>query len=852
MKLLIYISVSLAVLLQSNFVSAQDNQSERQTYKIGYFDSAPLSFRNNDLQQADGFAIELMNQIADLNDFSIEWYYDEFPNLLNLIKSKRIDGIVSVGYSSERAQFMSYSSNSFANVWGQVFLPANSSIENLFDLDGKTIALMATGVNGINFINQCEIFEVNCNYVYENSYPEVFKKLNQGLVDAAVSNNMVGLSFQDQFSIFPSSIVFDPFKVFIAVPKNTNKQLLSSYNQTMADWKKNPDSFYYQTRYKWTTNIKEDIIPNWIWYWIFGLVTFGLMTGLAAFLFKRQVNSRVKELSDREHQLDQIINIVPHMIFANSEDGRLILANDTARDLFGIKQNSDEHLNVFDTLKAHEGFQDLVTYTQLTNPFDTEIEIKDHAGHEKTLMMTKVPYSASNKTKAAVVTVGVDISQLKAYENEIMYLAKYDALTGLPNRDLLKDRLKSSLTRAIQYNHVGGILHIDLDNFKNINDSKGHKVGDILIKKVALRIKSCANPGDTIARLGGDEFIIELPELKNDAKIAETQAIEMAQSILEKIKQPIEINNQHYHITASMGLVIYPRDGESHATLLQRADTAMFEAKFKGRNRIQVFNKDIETKVMKNHLLENDLRLALQNKEINIVYQPIVNASNGQMAGSEILLRWLHHSEGEIMPGDFIPIAERAQLILEIGYWTIEEACKQIVSWRNLTKNPFFLAVNLSVIQIRDKTFLQRVTDLIETYQIPHNHLEFEMTESILLTESKRSLEMIKQLKLLGIKLSIDDFGTGYSSFDYIRKLPLDKIKIDKSFIKDIPDDNSSTTIVKTILAMAEEMQLEVVAEGVETAEQVEFLKKHHCQYFQGYYFSRPKPIKQLNQTVNF
>jgi EAL domain-containing protein (putative c-di-GMP-specific phosphodiesterase class I) len=256
--------------------------------------------------------------------------------------------------------------------------------------------------------------------------------------------------------------------------------------------------------------------------------------------------------------------------------------------------------------------------------------------------------------------------------------------------------------------------------------------------------------------------------------------------------------------------------------------------------------------VKKDHQLENDLRLALQNKEIYILYQPVLAAKNRTIVGSEVLLRWQHPTEGIIMPTDFIPIAERAQLILEIGYWTIEEACKQIIKWKKSADKPFFLAVNLSVIQIRDRDFLPRVTELIHSYGIPHGYLEFEMTESILLNESHRSIEIIKQLKLLGIKLSIDDFGTGYSSFDYIRKLPLDKIKIDKSFIKDIPDDASSTTIVKTILTMAEEMQLEVVAEGVETIGQIQFLEQHHCQYFQGFYFSEPKTETQLLINYNF
>ncbi len=828
------------------------SQTLKKTYRIGYFDTPPLTFRNSTQNKPDGLAIEILNEIAKEHGFTIDWVYGDFPDLMVLMKTQRLDALPSLGYSAQRSEFLDYPKVNFSNVWGQVFLSNDSKIESLFDLEGKTIALLENGVNGLNFINQCEQFEVNCQFVYGKSYQEVFQMVADKSADAAVSNNLAGLDLQQEYNLLISSIIFNPFKVFVTVPKGTNADFLAAYDQSMSAWKQQPDSFYYQTRLKWTVAKEDNVVPFWIWYSIMGLMLFGVVAGVAAFLFKLQVKRRVTELSQREIQLNQIINIVPHMIFANDYDGKIILANENACQFLGIDDEDVKAKNIYTILKANSNFENLISYTTSSNPFNTEIEVKDSNGKPLTLMMSKVPYSGRQNLEPAMVTVGVDITQVKAYEEEILYLAHYDSLTGLPNRELLKDRLKSSLARAKQFSHVGGILHIDLDNFKSINDSKGHKVGDKLIKKVALRIKSCVSPGDTIARLGGDEFIIELPELKNDLITAEKQAIEMAVTVLKKLKQPIEIEGNHYHITASVGLVIYPRDGENQSILLQRADTAMYEAKIKGRNRIQVFEEGIESRVKKNHQLENDLRLALQNKEISILYQPVVDAQSETIVGSEILLRWQHPTEGEIMPTDFIPIAEQAQLILKIGYWTIEEACKQIIKWKQDAEKPFFVAVNLSVIQIRDRNFLKKVTNLIHQYQIPNNYLEFEVTESILLSDSQRSIEIINQLKLLGIKLSIDDFGTGYSSFDYIRKLPLDKIKIDKSFITDVPNDNSSTTIVKTILNMAEEMQLEVVAEGVETAAQIEFLKQHHCQYFQGFYFSKPKTIDQLMVNYKF
>lgn len=850
-KISLHFLFLLMIQIHDGQTQVNNTLTSQKTIKVGYFDTPPLSFMNTD-GNPDGFIIDLLNEIAQQENFEILWVHDDFPKLMLKMKNQQLDVMVSTAYSDDRALFLDYSKLNFSNVWGQVFLPTNSNIESLFDLDGMTIALMENDFNGQNFINQCEQFEVKCNLVYGKSYQQVFSMLAQNKVDAAVSNNLVGMEFKDPYNLLASSIVFNPFKVYISSPKGSDLSFINHYDRYMNEWKKDESSFYFKTRLKWTVATPEVSIPFWLIYTVLGLILFGVVSVIAAILFKRQVKRRVTELTQREIQLNQIINILPHMIFVNDYKGNIILVNDYACRFLGINNFDTENKNIYSILKSSPRFENLIAYTTSSNPFNTEIEVNDTDGKQMTLMMSKVPYSGRNHTEPAMVTVGFDISQAKQYEKDIKYIAHHDSLTGLPNRVLLSDRLKSSLARAKQFNHVGAIIYIDLDNFKNINDSQGHKVGDKLIKKVATTIKKCTHPGDTIARQGGDEFVIELPELDSDYELAEKQAYELSELIINQLKKPILIEDKLYNITASVGLVIYPRDGERQSILLQRADTAMNEAKLLGKNRIHVFEKSLETKVIKNHQLENDLRLALKNNEITMVYQPIVNSTSLKMVGSEILLRWEHPTEGIIMPTDFIPIAESAQLILEIGYWTIDQACQQIVKWQETTDANFFISVNLSVIQIRDELFLDTITDLIYKYKIPRNFLEFEVTESILLSESTRSIEIINQLKLMGIKLSIDDFGTGYSSFDYIRKLPLDKIKIDKSFIKDIPDDSNSVTIVKTILNMANEMNLEVVAEGVETAAQIEFLQLHNCQFFQGFYFSKPKSVEQIQLQFKF
>lgn len=841
--------ILLMFMMQIHEGLSQVNDSKTITqqttvYSVGYFDTHPLSYRNS-LGYPEGFIIDLLNEVAALEHFQINWVHGNFTDLMSMMRNRQLDAMVSTAYSDDRALFLEYSKNNFSNVWGQVFLPPTSNVESLFDLNDKTIALMKNDFNGQNFINQCEQFEVNCNVVFAESYDEVFKLLNDSQVDAAVSNSMAGVSYLDRYDLIPSSIVFNPFKVYITAPKGGLNLILNHYDNHMDVWRKNPNSFYFKTRQKWTQTSPENRIPSWLIYGILGSILLAMTFLVAAVLFKRQVRRRVDDLSSRENQLNQMINILPHMIFANDNEGNLILANDYSRKFFGI-DNKFETNNIFNLVNSNPEFDGIAAYIHSGSTRHTELEVKNIDGESLTMVMSKVPYSGRQDIEKAMITIGIDVSQTKQYEEEIEYLAHHDPLTGLPNRLLMIDRLKSSLTRALQFEHIGAILYLDLDNFKNINDSQGHKVGDEILKKVATTIRKCLKPGETIARLGADEYIIEIPELDSTFESAETQAIEAAETIINQLKKPMMVNGKQFNMTASVGIVIYPRDGDRQSILIQRADTAMHEAKNRGKNRVHVFEKGLETTVIKKHQLENDLRLALSNQEIALLYQPIFDAKTLKMAGSEVLLRWNHPTEGVIMPSEFIPIAESAQLILEIGYWTIEQACIQIKRWLKINDRKFFIAVNLSVIQIRDSNFLNRITDLIYKYEIPRNHLEFEVTESILLRESSRSLDIINQLKLMGIKLSIDDFGTGYSSFEYIRKLPLDKIKIDKSFIQDIPHDNNSITIVKTILNMANEMHLEVVAEGIETREQLDFLQKNNCHLFQGYYFSKPKAVETI------
>ncbi len=832
---------------------AQEQQG--QTYRVGYFSSPPLAYLNEDTQQAEGLLVDLMNQMSKEHHFKINWIHEDWPTLLELAKKDQIDMVTSAGYNAERASYMDFSKQSFITVWGQVFLPTDSGIESIFDLSNKTIAAMNGDINAINLLKQCEEFEVECQIKEVNAYPEIFELIKNKEVDGGVSNNLVGLEYVKNTEILSSSVVFNPFKVYVAIPKNHERSLLNIFDQSIAQWKQNKNSFYYSTRLKWLQVETDQIFPPWLWplLLIIGLVT--LLAIIFAALFKSQVNRRVKELSGREEQLQQIINLVPHMIYVVDVKGSILLANETASHFFGLTTKAFESINSDRLMSSRPEYEPFFNNQILLNPRNSqpihkEYTIDDFSGQEHVLYLSRMPFLGRHDELPAILTVGVDITEAKKFEEKIKFMAQHDALTDLPNRILLSDRLTHSLDRAAQHKHHGAILFLDIDNFKNINDSQGHHIGDLMIKEMANRLKSIIGKGDTIARLGGDEFIIEVSELGQDSQSAETKALNICEQILQSISQTFVLKDRKFHITSSIGMVIYPRDGDNQNVLIQRADTAMYEAKARGGNQVVVFKNLLEQEVIKSHELENELRRALDKNQIHLAYQPIIAANTGKTAGYEALMRWQHPVKGMIQPNEFIPIAEKTHIILELGFWALEQACKQIQTWQSQSDQPFFVAVNLSVIQIRDNQFLERVTQLIHQYQTPPNHLEIEVTESVLMRETKRSIRILKELKQLGIRISIDDFGTGYSSFNYIRKLPLDKIKIDRAFIKDIPNDSSSITIVRTILGMAKEMNFDVVAEGIETQQQVDFLKKEHCHFFQGYFFAKPQRNTELNQQI--
>jgi diguanylate cyclase (GGDEF)-like protein/PAS domain S-box-containing protein len=438
-----------------------------------------------------------------------------------------------------------------------------------------------------------------------------------------------------------------------------------------------------------------------------------------------------------------------------------------------------------------------------------------------------------------------DVSVARALAEKVIHSAEHDFLTGLPNRLLLNDRIGQAISLAQRHTHLVAVLFLDLDGFKHINDSLGHSAGDKLLQSVAKRLADCVRAPDTVSRQGGDEFVVLLTEVKQAEDIAIA-----ARRMLRAVEKAHFIDDHELHVTASIGVSLYPDDGLDAETLIKNADTAMYQAKEDAGQSCRFFRPEMNVRAVERQSIEEDLRRALELKEFTLHYQPKVNLRTGAIIGAEALIRWKSPTRGYVPPLDFIPIAEDSGLILPIGAWVLQEACAQARAWVDAALPKTTMAVNVSAVQFRHENFLKDLISTLSETGMDPEYLELEVTESVLMRHAEVAASVLQTLRDRGIRVSVDDFGTGYSSLSYLQKFPLDSLKIDQSFVREMGTTPDETTIVRAIISMGRSLNLRIIAEGVETASDLAFLKTQGCDEGQGYYFSRPVPAEQFAKLL--
>jgi len=562
----------------------------------------------------------------------------------------------------------------------------------------------------------------------------------------------------------------------------------------------------------------------------------------------QQLEHTYEQLGESMSVLDGIFDATGEAIFAFDQKGRLIRFNQTAQDTLNLASGATIYGNnrvvyQFSKLLREPAafFHELkrLKSSPKANLFGV-VELKD-----KRLYEYHSTPQLSNDELVGRVWCFRNVTQIKENEALVQYQAFHDTLTGLPNRVLLLDRINHATALSQRNRELLAVLFVDLDYFKKVNDTEGHQVGDELLIDVAKRIKGCLRDHDTLARFGGDEFVVLLESIKSHQIASHT-----SQRIIEQLKKPFEIFGKQFHISASIGVSIYPRDDTDPQELIRKADMAMYHAKQQGRSNFEFFDSPLERLAHYQLELENKLRNALHQKELTVYYQPQVYTTDFSVHRMEALLRWFPDNESAVSPADFVPVAERAGMICEIGLWVLEEVCQKIQSWRKKSTRPFRVSVNLSAHQIADINLLDQIRMIMARFEIPGRYLEFEITESILLEDLEKTKTLLIQLRELDISLAIDDFGTGYSSLQYLQKLPIDLIKIDRLFIRDLMEDTNKQSIVNANISLGHNLNLQVVAEGVEDKKVADYLKARECEFIQGFHFYKPMPPDLLLEVL--
>jgi diguanylate cyclase (GGDEF)-like protein/PAS domain S-box-containing protein len=462
-------------------------------------------------------------------------------------------------------------------------------------------------------------------------------------------------------------------------------------------------------------------------------------------------------------------------------------------------------------------------------------------GFESAIEDSAAPIHDRGGRVIGAVIVFHDVSAARAMSSQMTHSAQHDVMTNLPNRLLLNDRITQSISLARRQSRPIAVIFLDLDRFKYINDSLGHAIGDQLLQSVSRRLLASVRGSDTVSRQGGDEFVILLSEIAYPEDAATS-----ANKILHSLSAPHSIEGQDLHIDGSIGISVYPEDGADAETLIKNADTAMYHAKENGRNNFQFFKAEMNVKAVERQSLEGSLRRALERKEFLLHYQPKVNLETGEITGVEALIRWRQPDRGLVPPSQFVPIAEDCGLIIQIGRWVLREACRQARAWQRAGLPPVPITVNVSAVEFRDKGFVEGVRTILSETGLPARYLELELTEGVLMEDAESAAAVLLELKAMGERLAVDDFGTGYSSLSYLRKFPIDALKIDKSFIHQDTADPDESTIVRAVIAMGQSLRLRVVAEGVETLEELMVLQGLDCDEAQGFYFSQPVAAAQF------
>ena len=822
------------------------NTLHAREVKVGVYANAPKVMLGADGQPSGIFG-DLLREIAAKEDWTLVPVVCEWQACLDATRAGQIDLMTDVAHSEARAQIFSFHQTPAINSWSQVYQRTGLSIQSMLDLQNRRVAILQGSVQQDYFSGLLSSFGVQPIWVPVNSLAEGFTKVSAGEADVVVSNHQFGSLQAPRYMLVETPIMFQPSRLFYATGKGRNADLLAALDQHLNVWRDDPNSVYFDVLKRWGGEPPRTLVPRAFWWILFALGTLLLLAIVFVSLLRRQVREKTRHLLQSEDKLSTILNSVESYIYIKDPQLRYqytnsIFSASVGRPLVGLADTDLFNAATAEQLQRN----DRRVLEHGERVADEETITTADGKHTHTYLSVKLPLRRPDGSIYALCGISTDITELKRSREAIHQLAFYDALTGLPNRRLLMDRMQQILAARDRTAHDGALLFIDLDHFKTLNDTLGHDVGDLLLQQVTKRLKQCTRDQDTLARLGGDEFVVMLQDLSTDANDAARQADAVAGKIVSTLAEPYMLAGQHYQSTVSVGIAMFSDPHSTQEELFKRGDLAMYQAKADGRNTLRFFNPDMQARMSARVALEADLREALVRQEFLLYYQPQAD-NHGKMLGAEALVRWQHPQRGLVEPGEFIGAAEACGLIVPLGRWILRTACLQLVRWAAQPNMAHLhLAVNVSARQFKHPGFVGDVLAVLDETHAPPDRLKLELTESQLVDDVEAVISKMMQLKKRGVRFVLDDFGTGYSSLSHLKRLPLDQLKIDQSFVRDLLTDPNDEAIVTTIVALGKALEIEVIAEGVETAAQRAALEQRGCLHFQGYSLARPGPAEAL------
>lgn len=808
----------------------------------GLHQNKPLNFKDED-GAAKGLVIDVFKHVARQEGWRIEYKPCNWADCLSWLESGEIDVLSAIGHTQKRQALYDFTETPLITNWGLVMTQASTDIHSLLDLEGKTIALMKRAGHSKVLIELLDNFSVKYTALDVDSFKEVLQAVHDKRADAGVVNRLFSSQFAKDYDVLESPVIFNPIEIRYAFTKGKHGALISILDRHLKAQKASKDSLYYSSLAKWFGEGETVQIAQWLkWLAVGSLAAVGVLL-LVTKVLREKVATKTLE-SDALFKV--IVKRGPVAFFISDADtDELLFANARAKAMFGIDVGkAAKQTRVADFF---EDIQDrLFIWSNLegSDPLrDVEVRMKrqDGTAFWCSISVARMPFQG----QSTIATSIIDITERKrieaeraAYEEMLLKQANYDEITGLPNRLLFNDRLSQAIKHAERNRAKAGLLFIDLDKFKRVNDTLGHQVGDDLLKMAAMRLLECVRAEDTVARFGGDEFAVVISGVKEPADVRQ-----VADKISASFHRSFMLNETEVFTTASIGICLYPDNGETVEQLMKNADAAMYRAKEQTPGRwcfyTQAINEELQTRLE----LETQLRKAVENEEFRLEYHPIVETGSGRIASAEALLRWDSPKFGLVQPNDFIGAAEETGLIVPLGKWVLETACRTAKSWEDHYDDPSdapAISINVSPRQLREPDFVDMLTDIFTRNAISPDRIDIEITENLLMENTDTALDVLKRLHALGIHISMDDFGTGYSSLSYLKRFPLSVLKIDQSFVSDLGSDRGDETLVRAIISMAHDLGLRVIAEGVEAKSHESFLKDKDCDYLQGFLFSEP------------